>query len=278
MARIPFGVSRLDDLIGGGAPGGSMVLLAGESGAGAREFLYTSAAMNGLARTDPDLFDLHYGSLDGSAELPPEIHYVSFTADEQYIAREMGDTMDAEIVDAAVPEIQFRDLAAEYFQFSPVPQGWYSKKTRTVSDLGREGSTDDLLEAFGTYMSNNAQGNLVLIDSVTDLIAARGEAAEWADVAMVMKGLEKASHEWGGLIVALVNTETLSPTELGALIDAASGTFVFEWESGGSQRARTMVVKQFRGVLARLEEENIVQFETDIHEAGFDISDVRKIR
>jgi hypothetical protein len=37
-------------------------------------------------------------------------------------------------------------------------------------------------------------------------------------------------------------------------------------------------VKQFRGVLSRLEEEDIIQFETDISDAGFDISDVRKIR
>jgi hypothetical protein len=39
-----------------------------------------------------------------------------------------------------------------------------------------------------------------------------------------------------------------------------------------------MVVQEFRGVLSRLENENIVQFETEIHDGGFDISDVRKIR
>jgi len=52
----------------------------------------------------------------------------------------------------------------------------------------------------------------------------------------------------------------------------------FEWESGGSTRARTLVVKQFRGVLSQIENEDIVRFETDIGDAGFDISDVRKIR
>ncbi|MFB6255936.1 MAG: HTR-like protein, partial [Haloplanus sp.] len=53
---------------------------------------------------------------------------------------------------------------------------------------------------------------------------------------------------------------------------------VFEWESGGSERARTLVVKQFRGVLSRLEAENIIRFETEVHEGGFDVSGVRKIR
>jgi hypothetical protein len=31
-------------------------------------------------------------------------------------------------------------------------------------------------------------------------------------------------------------------------------------------------------VLSQLEAENIVRFETEIHEGGFDVSDVRKIR
>jgi KaiC/GvpD/RAD55 family RecA-like ATPase len=278
MARIPFGVERLDDVVGGGAPEGSVVLLVGESGAGAREFLYTSAAMNGLAVADPDLFDLHYGDLDANTEPAPETHYVSFTADEEYIEGEMADTMDAEIVDAALPEIEFRDFSPEYFQMGPVPRPWYLGETRSVTDLGRSQNTDDVLDAFGGYMSRHAAGNLVLVDAVTDLVAATSEELRWNDVAMVMKGLEKASHRWGGLIVALVNRETLEATELGTLTDAATGTFVFEWESGGSQRARTMVVKEFRGVLSRIEEENIIRFETEINEAGFDVSGVRKIR
>jgi hypothetical protein len=76
----------------------------------------------------------------------------------------------------------------------------------------------------------------------------------------------------------LVNEETLKPTELGHLMEAAGGTIQFRWESGGSQRARTMVVREFRGVLSRIEAEDIVRFETTIGEAGFDVSDVRKIR
>jgi hypothetical protein len=75
-----------------------------------------------------------------------------------------------------------------------------------------------------------------------------------------------------------VNKEALTDRQLGRLMDSSDGSLLFEWESGGSERARTLVVKQFRGVLSRLEEENIVQFETDISDAGFDISDVRKIR
>jgi KaiC/GvpD/RAD55 family RecA-like ATPase len=277
MVRIPFGVERLDDIVGGGAPPGSVVLLVGEGGAGAREFLHTSAAMNGLAHTDPDLFELYYGE-PVPESLPPEVHYVSFTTGEEYIEREMANTMAEEVVENALPAVTVRDLSPEYFQLSPVPRSWYMGETRSITDLGESEGRESVLSALGTYLSENAADNLVLIDSVTDLVAGVSDEMQWKDVAMVMKGLEKAANRWGGLIVLLVNSEALTDTELGSLEDAATGTFEFAWESGGSKRARTMVVKEFRGVLSRLEQENIVQFETEVGESGFDISDVRKIR
>ncbi|WP_129113003.1 RAD55 family ATPase [Halegenticoccus tardaugens] len=278
MRSIPLGISRLDSIIGGGVPPGSVVLLAGESGAGAREFVHTSAAMSALARTAPDLFDLHYGPLAADASVPREVHYLSFTAGEDALAREMAYTMDGDVVEAAVDGIDVRDFSAEYFQLSPVPRDWYVGEATALSDLGARRDRTDVLAALGDYLSANAAGNLVLVDSVTDLVGATGEELSWTDVTMLVKGLAKASHRWGGVILLLVNRETLAPTELGHLADAASGTITFEWESGGSQRARTMVVREFRGVLPRLESEDIVRFEAEIGEAGFDVSDVRKIR
>lgn len=278
MHRFPFGVARLDSILGGGAPPGNVVLLSGESGAGAREFMYTSAAMNGLARADPELFDLYYGDLAEDAELPPEIHYVSFTSGEPALKREMEYTMEAEIVEAAIEEITFRDFSPEYFQLSAIPREWYIGETSTIGDLGKRDRHDDPLSALGEYLTANATGNLVVIDSITDLVSSISDEMGWSDIAMLMKGLKKAAYHWEGLILLLVNEDSLSATELGTLMDASGGTFRFSWETGGSQRARTMVVREFRGVLSRLEEENIVRFETEIHDGGLDITDVRKIR
>lgn len=278
MNTIPFGVSRLDAIVGGGAPTGSVVLLLGEAGAGAREFMYTSAAINALGHADPDLFDLHYGSLGASASLPPEIHYLSFTADAEFLERDMNYVMDESIVDAALGEMHIRDLSPEYFQLSPVPHDWYVGEARSLRDLSERHNREDALAALGTYLTEHAPGNLVCIDSITDLVGAISDDMSWTDIAMLMKGLTKAAHQWNGLILLLANVETLQPTELGHLVDAAGGTLQFEWESGGSQRARTLVVKSFRGVLSQLESENIVRFETEVHEGGLDVSDVRKIR
>ena len=278
MSSVPFGVARFDSLLDGGAPPGSVVLLAGESGAGAREFLYTSAAMNALARTDEELFDLYYGDTRGDAAVPPDVHYLSFTAGEASITREMRYTMVDEIVDAAVDGIDFRDLSPEFFQLSPIPREWYEGETTTITDLGDRDRYDDVLTAFGDYLTEHAAGNLVCIDSVTDLVSVVSDDLEWSDIAMVMKGLKKAAYRWQGLLLVLVNVDSLTEQEFGTLMDAAGGTLQFAWESGGSKRARTMFVREFRGVLSQIEAENIVRFETEVHDGGLDISDVRKIR
>jgi KaiC/GvpD/RAD55 family RecA-like ATPase len=278
MSSVPFGVARFDSLLDGGAPPGSVVLLAGESGAGAREFLYTSAAMNALARTDEELFDLYYGDTRGDAAVPPEVHYLSFTAGGASITREMRYTMVDEIVDAAVDGIDFRDLSPEFFQLSPIPREWYEGETTTITDLGDRDRYDDVLTAFGDYLTEHAAGNLVCIDSVTDLVSVVSDDLEWSDIAMVMKGLKKAAYRWQGLLLVLVNVDSLTEQEFGTLMDAAGGTLQFAWESGGSKRARTMFVREFRGVLSQIEAENIVRFETEVHDGGLDISDVRKIR
>ena len=278
MDRIPFGVSRLDSMIGGGAPAGSVVLLAGESGAGAREFCYTAAAMNGLAAADDELFDLYYGDLEGDATRPDEVHYLSFTDEPASVVDEMRFVMEDDLVETSTDEITFVDLSREYFQLTPVPTDWYAERTADITRLGDDQERRDVLEALGEYLSANAAGNLVVIDSVTDLIAAESQGFGAAELTFLAKGLSRAAYRWGGIILLLVNVAPLRSTTLGRLKEAADGTLLFEWESGGSERARTMVVEDFRGVLSRLEDENIVRFETEILDAGFDISNVRKIR
>jgi len=280
MDRIPFGVRQLDTTIGGGAPAGSVVLVAGEGGAGAREFLYTSVMLNALARTDEDLHSLYYGDLAAGADPPGEVHYISFTAGEAVFADEVRTTMETEIVDSAVDGMQYHDLSEQYFHQSPVPRDWYAEETADIKDLRARQERDDILGELGTRMTEHASGNLVVIDSLSDLISTTGrdQDLDWSDVAFLVKGLQKGADKWNGVILVHLNQETVSSMEYGQLVDGVDGTLEFNWASGGSTRARTLVVKQFRGVLSGIDDENIVQFETEIGDGGLDISDVRKIR
>jgi archaellum biogenesis ATPase FlaH len=278
MDRIPFGIRRLDTTIGGGAPAGSVVLLSGEVGAGAREFMYTAAVMNGLMQSDEELFDLYYGDLSGGAVAPDEVHYLSFTSGERKVRQEMGLAMDEELVSSTSDAVTFHDLSTEFFQLSPVPREWYSDRTTKLSDLTSTRDRQSVPTALGDRLSDSAPGNVVVIDSLTDLASGAGDDLSWENVPVLLKGISRAAFDWEGLILVHVNNETLSERQHGQVMDAADGTLLFEWETGGSARARTLVVKQFRGVLSRIEEEDIVRFETEIGDAGFDISDVRKIR
>ncbi len=278
MNRIPFGVSQFDSLIGGGSPPGSVVLLAGDAGAGAREFAYTSATINALGHADADLFDLHYGSVASRATLPNEIHYVSFTANAPEIYAEVTHAIDDELASPASQTIVFEDLSTEYFQLSPIPHDWYVKKRRTITDLGQNHNRRDILEAVGEYLSEHALDNLIVIDSLTDLVSLPDEQVNWNDITMLLRGMKKASQSWGGLILVLVDQESLTDTQMGELMGATDGTISFEWERGGNERTRTMFVREFRGVLSRIEEEDIIRFEIEIQGNGLDISNVRKIR
>src|SRR6056297_2172499 len=181
MEDIPFGISRLDSLLEGGAPPGSVVLLSGESGAGAREFVYTSAAMNALAHTNDDLFDLHYGDLPEGALLAPEVHYVSFTSSKDTLEQELRYTMSDDIVDDAIDHIQYQDLSVEYFQSSRIPQDWYLGRTTDLSDLSGGGNREKVLSVLGDYLTEHASGNLVVFDAITDLLSALGDDQQIGD-------------------------------------------------------------------------------------------------
>ena len=280
MDRIPFGIRQLDTTVDGGAPPGSVVLLAGEGGAGSREFVHTSAMLNALATGDPELHDLYYGDLATGASPPDEVHYVSFTTSETQLATEMNMTMDDEIVEAGFEEVSVHDLSEQYFHQSPIPRDWYADRTAEITELRSHQERDDILGTLGDLLTEHAPGNLVVVDSLTDLVstAGRDQPLEWSDVAFLVKGLQKGANDWNGLILVHVNRGTVTDTEYGQLLDGVAGTLEFEWASGGSTRARTLVVKQFRGVLSQIADEDIVQFETEIGDDGFDISDVRKIR
>ncbi|QLH79498.1 HTR-like protein [Halosimplex rubrum] len=280
MDRIPFGVRQLDTTLGGGAPTGSVVLVAGEGGAGSREFLQTSTLLNALAETDSELHDLYYGDLAANANPPGEVHFISFTESRECFESEVRTTMETDIVDAGMEAVRYHDLSEQYFHQSPVPRDWYAEATADIRDLRARQERDDILGELGSRLSEHAPGNLVVIDSISDLVstAGRDQNLDWTDIAFLVKGLQKGADRWNGVILVHLNQETVSSTEYGQLVDGVDGTLEFEWASGGSTRARTLVVKQFRGVLSGIDDENIVQFETEVGDGGFDISDVRKIR
>ncbi len=278
MDRIPLGVPRFDELIGGGAPVGSSVLLATEIGAGGRDFAYTGAVLNGLARAAPDQFAQEHGELPADISPPASIRYLSFTNAEETLLKEIRFMLDDDIVETATEAIDFKDFSPEYFRMSPVPADWYLDQAQSLSSLGEQQRTGDVFDAVGSYLDTIPEESLVIVDSITDLLSVADKEMDWTDVTLLMKGLDRVFERRRGLLLLLTNLEALTPTRLGSLMQTTDATLMFEWESGGTERDRTMFVRQFRGVFSQLEQEDIIRFETEITDRGFDISDVRKIR
>lgn len=276
MERIPFGIRRLDRLMEGGPPVGSVVLCSGDAGAGARSFVQTTAIMNALGLSDPESYDLYYGDLSAEARLPDAVHYVSITSSSGQVRWEIERMVDASI-SAAFDEMTVHDLASRYFEPSPIPRDWYGEAAESITDLS-SGDREGLLATIGHLFSEQAPGSLVVVDSLTDLAGAPGETADWRDVVVMMRALTRAALNWGAVVLVHVDEQALEPTQHGQLVDAATGVLQFDWESAGNERQRTMIVRSFRGVLAQIEAEDIVQFETEITDSGFSVSDVRKIR
>lgn len=277
MARLPLGVSRLDAICGGGAPAGSVILLAGEPGAGAREFLTTAAVVNGLAHSDRDRFDLTYGRLPDAASVPDEIHYVSLTAAEAALEQEWRRMFDPAIVAAGWEAINVADLAAQYLSGTGIPSAWYANASG-AAPMAQSADDPDLLGAITDYLDTHAPGSLVAIDSLTALGTLPDERVSWGEIAVFLRGLRRATEDWDGLVLLLLNPASLPQQAFGRLSSGVDGTFRFEWASGGHEIDRTMVIEKFRGVLPTIDADDIVRFETEIDGSGFKLSEVRKIR
>lgn len=291
MDRLPLGIDRLDETIAGGAPAGSVVLLSGEAGAGAREFMQTVAVMNGLAAADHELFERHYGRLAAAARLPEQISYLTVTTDPAAVRSEIGLWMDTALAEAGLERVRLCSLGGTVFRDSPVPRQWYDDTNAgagggadadagtsvSATQRGDHGEPAGLLTALCRRLTARAPNGLVILDSLSDLVAA-DSGISWPEIGVFLHGLRTAAHRWDSLLLVRVSPETLAPTEHGRLVDACSGTIAFEWVTDGSVRARTLVIQAFRGVLSALPAERLVRFETDLGKTGFDISDVRKIR
>ena len=271
LKSIPTGISSLDLIIEGGFPSGSFTLLLGEVGAGSTEFAYSSAIMLSLIKegviSAPSNEDI---------TIPESICYVSITRSEEDVLREVFESFTPEYYEAFKENMVFMDFSEEYFRRSPFlfTDGTYS--FNSLKGLGKE---KGIVESLVTFLNENAENSLVIIDSLTDLVRMYTDLMKWQDLILFLKGFQKASKNWNGLTYALLTTDIFEVSKQVEIADCADGVLVFEWgEIGTAQRQRTMYVKKFRGLLPRLEFGNIAKFETKITKnTGFEVSNVKMI-
>jgi KaiC/GvpD/RAD55 family RecA-like ATPase len=251
-ARVPTGVPDFDYLTGG-LPAGSVVLLFGGAGAGHQEFALTSAVHLMLRYDDPSLHEFYMGNAKGPFVFPEGVAYISTSRSREQVMAELRGAFDGTYPSVLGRHLTFRDLSPSYFADTPVPSTWSSVQSSLLSGAPVHASSGDgPLRALTDAVDASGENNLVILDSLTDLLVRRG--VEAPDVLTFVKGLRRRAKEWGGLVYLILSEGVAPPAVEQAVIDSVDGVLHFNWLSSPSHshRQRAMLIEKFMPVLARL--------------------------
>lgn len=250
--RVPTGVPDFDYLTGG-LPAGSVVLLFGSAGAGHQEFALTSSVHLMFRFDNPRLHAFYLGSAKGPFAYPKGVIYLSTSRSREQVMGEIRGAFDGLYPAVLDRHLEFRDLSSAYFADTPVPAGWASTPSSLLSGApGATAAAEGPLQALAGAIEGIPADQIVIVDSLTDLLVRRG--VEAADVLTLVKGLRRHAKEWGGLVY-LILTEGVAPAAVEqAVLDSVDGVLHFSWlsSSNHSHRQRAMLIEKFMGVLARL--------------------------
>ena len=277
VKKVPTGVADFDAIIKGGLPQGSVVMLMGDIGAGQHEFIYTSAFKLSTVKEHPYLGESMMGSFCNFEGLPDHICYVTFSRSKHDILREISEGFDSQFYNMLSRKIKFKDLSAHYYKKSLVPPSW------TDGDNGGKlfASTpkENVLEALIQYLDEAPENAMIIIDSLTDLVVS--ENIKNTDLVNVLRGLQRAAKNWGGVIYIMLTKGILDARDEQMLIDSVDGVLVFEWSKYhlSSKRQRYMYVEKFMSVLPHLDEKRIARFPTMVTaQSGMTVINMEAIR
>ena len=242
-SRVPTGVPDFDHLTGG-LPAGSLVLLLGEAGSGHQEFALTSAVHLMLHYDDPELHRFFLGSARGPFVYPAGIVYISTSRSREQVLAEMHIAFEGTYSEVLARHLNFHDLSPAYFQDTVVPSAWASLSSPLLSGAPVSAAPDDggPLRALADAVDQDGRNNLVIVDSLTDLLIRRGVDA--TDLVTLLKGLRRRAKEWGGIVYLLLSRGVAPPATEQALADSVDGVFSFSWTTHPlrSSRQRTMLI------------------------------------
>jgi len=251
--RIPTGVPDFDYLTGG-VPSGSVVLLLGEAGAGHQEFALTSAVHLMLRYDDPDLHRFYLGSAKGPFVYPEGVAYVSTSRSREQVISELRGSFAGIYPEVLLRHLSFHDLSPAYFRDTVVPVAWSSLPPSPLlgEPTAPHANGGGPLGAAAESIDQGGPNNLVVVDSLTDLLVRQG--VEPNDVLTLLKGLRRRAKEWNGLVYLLLTQGVTTPAVEQAVIDSVDGVLHFRWTSSAnsSHRQRSMLIPKFMTVLSRI--------------------------
>lgn len=261
-ARIPTGVGDFDS-VAGGIPVGSVVLLTGEAGAGHQEFALTSATHLMFSYDAEHMHKFYLGSVKGNFVYPAGVAYVSLTRSRDQVVREVEISFEPTHHRSFVRHLVFHDLSSIYFSDTIVPRSWAQTSAPLLAQLAEPTPTplaSDLLDAIVQAVEQDGDGNLVIVDSLTDLLVRRNLDTD--AILTLVKGLRRRAKEWGGVVYLLLSRGVAPAATEQALADSVDGVLSFAWSTHPvrSSRQRTMLIEKFMPVLSHVPHEHQGRF------------------
>lgn len=258
--RVPTGVADFDSL-SGGIPLGSVVLLLGEAGSGHQEFALTSATHLMFHHDEERMHRFFLGAARGNFRYPQQVAYVSLTRSREQVLQEVRGSFDPLYLEVLERHLRFGDLSPEYFADSVVPAHWATTPAPLLSTAAPprfDGGGP--LAAVARGLEEVGPSNVVILDSLTDLLVRRGIATE--DLLTLVKGLRRRAKGWDGLVYLLLSKGVAPADTEQALIDSVDGVLAFSWTANPlrSNRQRVMVIPKFMPVLAHVPHEHQGRF------------------
>lgn len=265
---MPTGIASLDPVLEGGMPPGSVVLLLGETGAGNREFVYSSVL---------SLSSLKAGTSGEAASLPGEICYVTFTKTSDDILQEFALSFHPDLMHSE-SLIRFKDLSQLYFDASVVPLEWYSG-TDFLTRIKERKEATSFMARLASDIQEVAPHSLIVLDSLTDIATQYSGTQQWNDLSAFLKGLQRITKKWNTTIFLPLTRGILDEGKEIEIADAVDAVLLFRWEeTPGARRQRVMYIEKFRGLMPHLEERDLVKFAVKISSAGgFEVSNIRVV-
>lgn len=283
LSRIPTGISSLDSIIKGGFPSGSLVLLIGDVGAGNREFAYTSAVMLSLLKSDPAMYNAmkqQLGTLLMEKEelkLTSGICYISFIHSKDEILMELERSFPPGYANALSNNMFFKDFSSMYFKTSISP-ALCVEDTTSINILKSVGGVRGLLNELVSVLEANAPNNLVIIDSLTNLIRICNKSMNWQELISFLEDLQQRAKKWDGLVYLLLGRGIFESMKEEEVMDVADGVLIFEWIRETFSIQQTMYMKKFTGLMPHLTKDNIVRFDSMVTNTdGFVVINVKRI-
>jgi len=219
ILRVPSGIKGLDEILEGGFPMGSFILLVGLPDTSKEDFLYTLSAR--LSR-------LNGSFLSGNQVLPDRIWYLTLTTTKEEVMQDVQGKFSEDFCRA------FSKSLFRPFWELPSSLGDLAKWLRQANGKRVRELKEKIFSDFSKFLERETPNSLLILFSLNDfaMFFREEEKLEFLAVLEEVKGSVK---KWGTLLLASLVPGVLDSSLEAGILSRAEGILYFRKEQDGRE-------------------------------------------